>query len=844
MIIQAFIGDFYIIFKIIQYCRLYFICLYDDFRGKFNLMLRELLKDDEFCEGLFTYLKAKFRLRLSPVNNMQKFNNLYIYHETILALESLHGTLLKIENRSAPTRSDYDKAKATNDLEVQSEVVEFYKKLILVDEKQHEAFLKFRENYIFDSLMSSYSSYFFDQRETINTKPSNWKVEAFQAETVFKYVEEYERQVEEGKFSIPHSIQDEEAEQNLVHKQLVEDYDYLVQKNIQIGSSIIEIKLPSKLLMAKNKSDESWSGDLLAKVIQRLQRYFENDNAILMYINHSHIVSYGTISLTYLIIYKTTVYSHHKLLYQKIHSQIRAITGEVLSSEVSVINQAAMLEKIYPNEKFVGELASKKVKQAFGDKFLKYFLSSTFLINLDKNDELIYQETVKELVLNKGVCFKDKVENLSRSKDREDLLCKPSKPSPLYLDELVKKIDSSEVDSYFTAKELPIVDVKWLQVIHLLYRQQAVVDMDLYVQEMMHIESFLIRLDRTIVYEFNKGNNSENFLRSPTFSKLSLLFKQFILLSLFYCCKNSNNISEKLSTEHSYLFLNNFFVRFRYRGYFCHEVRGLKSDLRKEQLSLQKNIQSERQQFIKADKKVDAIKIYLEQVLNGKDVVVCRFIFKCGVVDKEGAEHFDAMFRDYIENLKRRRTSEMYLDGHVAAYIPNTQEHYIDATLIFRIDDVLNGVSLSLVDDVKEYWKNYIQYKYNQILTHNKKHHKNAMQDIRNPFDFFDNYILSADSVSVVSSEHELNFPAIPIYCGQRKKHSLFIHYASNYYAHCPMILVKQSEYEMLSRKNCLIVGRLKRKSLQKDSKAIKISNSSSLVQSPTATETIVDVAQ
>lgn len=809
--------------------------------GKLNLMLRELLKDDEFCEGLFTYLKANFRLRLSPVNNMQKFNNLYIYHETILALESLHGTLLKIENRSAPTRSDYDKAKAANDLEVQSEVVEFYKKLTLVDEKQHEAFLKFRENYIFDSLISSYSSYFFDQRERISTKPSNWKVETFQAETVFTYVEEYERQVEEGKFSIPHSIQDEEAEQNLVHKQLVEDYDYLVQKNIQIGSSIIEIKLPSKLLIAKDKDGDSWSGVILAKVIQRLQYYFEGDNGILMYINHSHIVGYGTISLSYLIIYKTTFFSHHKLLYQKVYAQVLAIIGEVLSGNVYVINQAAMLEKIYPNEKFVGELSSKKVKQAFGDKFLKYFLSSTFLINLDKNYELIHQEELKGLILNKGVCFKDKVENLSRSKEREDLLFKPSKPSPLYLDELVKKIDSSEIDSYFTAKELPIVDVKWLQVIHLLYLQQPVVDVDSYVQEMMHIESFLISLDRTIVYEFNKGNNSDSFLNSPTFKKLSCLFKQFVLLSLFHCCKNSDNISDKLSTEHSYRFLNHFFGRLQYKGYFCNDTRRLKRDLMDEQVSLQADIHSARKRFIKADEKVDAIKSYLEQLLNGKDVLVCRFIFKCGVVDKEGAEHFDAMFRDYIENLKRRRTSGKYLDGHVAAYIPNAQEHYIDATLIFSVDDVLNEISLSLVDDVKEYWENYVQYKYDQILTHNKKHHKNNKQDIRNPFEFFDDSILSAESVSVVFSEHELNFPAITIYYGQRKKQSLLIHYVSTYYAHCPMILVKQSEYEMLSRKNCLILGRLKRKPLQKDS---KVSNSGSLVQIPTTPETIVNVAQ
>lgn len=811
--------------------------------GGVNLMLRRLLKDDEFCEGLFTYLNAKFRLRLDPVNNMQKFNNLYIYHETILALESLHGALLKIENGSAPTRSDYDKAKATNDLEAQSGIVEFYRKLVLVDETQHEAFLKFSGNYIFDSLISTYSSYFFDQREKLSTKPSNWKVETFQAETVFKYVEEYERQVEDGKLSISQSIQDEEAQQNYIHEKLIGDYNYLVQKNIQIGSSVIEIKLPSKLLIA-DRVDDSWSGDLLAKVIQRLQRYFENDNAILMYINHSHIVSYGTISLSYLIIYKTTVYSHHKLLYQKIYSQVLAIIGEVLSPKVSVVNQAAMLEKIYPNEKFVGELSSKKVKQAFSDKFLKYFLSSTFLINLDKNYELILQEELKGLILNKGVCFKDKVENLSRSKEREDLLCKPSKPSPLYLGELVKNFDSSEMDSYFTAKELPIVDVKWLQVIHLLYRQQAVVDVDLYVQEMMHIESFLIRLDRTIVYEFNKGNNSDGFLRSPTFNKLSFLFKQFVLLSLFYCCKNSNNISKKLSTNHSYRFLNHFFDRFQYKGYFCNDTRRLKRYLREEQLSLQADIQSERKRFIKADEKVHTIKSYLEQLLNGKDVLICRFIFKCGVADKEGAEYFDAMFRDYIENLKRRRTSEMYLGGHVAAYIPNTQEHYIDATLIFRIDDVLNEVSLSLVDDVKEYWVNYVQYKHNQILTHNKKHHKETMQGVTNPFEFFSDSNLIAEPVSVVLSECELDCRTVTIYCGQRKKQSLFIHYASTYYAHCPMILVKQYEYEMLSRKNCLILGRLKRKHLQKDFEVTTVSDSGSIVRTPTATETIVDVAK
>lgn len=794
-------------------------------------MLRVLLKDEEFCEGLFAYLKEKFRLRLSGLSSMQKFNDLYIYHETILALESLHGALLKIESHSAPTRNDYEKAKMANDLEEQSRIIEFYKKLVLVDEAQHEAFLKFHENYIFDSLISSYSSYYFDQRENLSTKLVNWTVETFQAEKVFQYVEEFERQVKEGRLGHSRLIQDEENQQNSVHKQLMDDYDYLVQKNIQIGSSVIEIELPSTLLMVDG-AEGSWSGALLAKVIQRLQGYLGNDNAILMYINHSHIVSYGTINLSYLIIYKTTVYNNHKLLYQKIYEQVFAIVGEIHSSEVSIINYAAMLEKIYPKEKFVGGLSSKKDRKVFGDKFLKYFLCSTFLINLDKNDELKIQEDLKGLVLNKGMCFKDKVENLNKSKERADLLCKPSKPSPLYLDELVKKIDSSEMNSFFTTKELPIEDAKWLQVIHLLYRQQAIVEVDVYVQEMMYIESFLIRLDRTIIYEFSEGNNSDSFLRSPSLNKLTLIFRQFILCSLFYCCKNSDNISKKLSTEHSYRFLSHFVDSFQLKGYFCNDIRSLKRDLREEQFRLKESINRERKKFIKADEKVDTIKSYLKHVLNGKDVVVCRFIFKCEVNDKEGAEHFDAMFRDYIENLKRRRTATMYLDGHVAAYIPNSQEHYIDATLIFRIDDKVSEISSSLLGEVKEYWANYVQYKHDQILTYNKKHPKKTMKGVTNPFKFFSDSYLIAEPVSVVLEERELNFSSVILYSGQRKKQSLFVHYASTYYAHCQMILVTPSEYKMLSRKKCLILGRPKRKSIDKPSKATNVSDSDQLISS------------
>jgi hypothetical protein len=49
------------------------------------------------------------------------------------------------------------------------------------------------------------------------------------------------------------------------------------------------------------------------------------------------------------------------------------------------------------------------------------------------------------------------------------------------------------------------------------------------------------------------------------------------------------------------------------------------------------------------------------------------------------AKLFNDMFTDYSNNLKRRYTAGFRLTGQVGIYIPHRQEHYIDATLIFKM---------------------------------------------------------------------------------------------------------------------------------------------------------------
>ena len=85
---------------------------------------------DEFFQGLFTYLKNKFQIKMTTFSVIQKNTAISIYHETIVALEGVHEVLRKIENGSAPTREDYENSIKNEDETRSLAISNFYKKLL------------------------------------------------------------------------------------------------------------------------------------------------------------------------------------------------------------------------------------------------------------------------------------------------------------------------------------------------------------------------------------------------------------------------------------------------------------------------------------------------------------------------------------------------------------------------------------------------------------------------------------------------------------------------------------------------------------------------------------------
>ena len=193
-----------------------------------------------------------------------------------------------------------------------------------------------------------------------------------------------------------------------------------------------------------------------------------------------------------------------------------------------------------------------------------------------------------------------------------------------------------------------------------------------------------------------------------------------------------------------------------------------------------------------------------------KDVVILRFIFKCGSFELHEVQKFDEMFRDYTNNLKRRYTEGFRLEGHVGVYIPQKQEHYIDATLIFQNDKHISNRIEQLNYAVAQYWKNYVENKWDQIHEHKKKQKNSKFKSDVNPFSCFENRRLIAQSMAVVKTESLLNQGYVEIFQGQQKVQKLLIDKISLYYAHSPVILVSEEDYTLMPRKNCLILGRVR----------------------------------
>ncbi len=125
-------------------------------------------------------------------------------------------------------------------------------------------------------------------------------------------------------------------------------------------------------------------------------------------------------------------------MYEWIQHEVQSIIGKMYMYQVNVISREDMLQSIFPQEVFTGRLESKKKKQAFRTKFLRYFLSSIFLLRLDKGDQLADYEELKYINLNKPIFYKEKISHRDEGRiipsyaSQENLKLVQQKTVPLY----------------------------------------------------------------------------------------------------------------------------------------------------------------------------------------------------------------------------------------------------------------------------------------------------------------------------------------------------------------------------------------------------------------------------
>ncbi len=311
----------------------------------------------------------------------------------------------------------------------------------------------------------------------------------------------------------------------------------------------------------------------------------------------------------------------------------------------------------------------------------------------------------------------------------------------------------------------------------------------------------------TPVFAFERIIEFEKFEKSPKFSKLSPLFKQFALILHMDCCRDKRSLPAELSAKSIH------FIR-RKRDFFERDYSISDLDLLKNQLNayqatmLKSAFKNEAvlcENAVHNEKRVQA---YLATVLN-QDVSVIRCIFRCGnQVDQDKSKIFDDMFREYTENLKRRKTHGVRLIGQVGVYVPYSKEHYIDATLFFEMknNEAMDGDDLR--NAVIKYWESYVDHKWDQLQTYNKKRRNLDSENLTNPFEVFKMETLSATCAPIVKTENLLNSEYLSISPKQKKSKNLLIESVSKFYSYCPLILVDELDLANSPRKQLLILGR------------------------------------
>lgn len=481
--------------------------------------------DEVFFQNLFAYLKEKFPYKLSVTIPGQNNTGLAIYNETIVTLEQIHEILRKIENGSAPNRNDYEYAVQKNNEDKVQEIIDFYKKLALVQQVDAKtAFSNFCRSYYWDPLIAGYSHFLDQHSESYEqfSSSATWNQKTFKKDIVFGFIEAYQAsvlQIEE----LPKSLRVELKLYDKKYKRLMANFDELVDRNLKIGVSVFDIILPGSLLFG-GSTRETLFPSFLSNVDRYLQDDIKANDAILMQLNHTNKITNNSFIVSYLLLYKSTIYQNHQQVMEFVSSAVDEAVGVIYSHKVKVLNRESMLKKIFPNDVFVGELTSRSKKQVFRNGFLKYFLSSMFLLNLDKDSLFQGQEDQTGRCFNKYMFYREKI-YIERGQDQKKKVPKVE-PKPKNTAENLRELAIEgdhlrKINQYFSFSDLHPTVVKQIEILRYLYLQQSVTSVSHDVlEDLIRIEIFLARLMNTPVFAFERIIEIEKFEKSPKFSKL------------------------------------------------------------------------------------------------------------------------------------------------------------------------------------------------------------------------------------------------------------------------------------------------------------------------------------
>ena len=257
----------------------------------------------------------------------------------------------------------------------------------------------------------------------------------------------------------------------------------------------------------------------------------------------------------YLVIYKKKNYDSPEKLVEHYLKRTYTFAGTRKAEHIKVIDRGQMIKKIYPLDHFIGELKGEKQKIDFREKFLRYFLSSVFLLDVDKGTFLEEYENYYSIFFNHFRYFKEKIYIEPKSQKVHRSLFQQLVENKVFLSDLLDDGNTDNLDKYFYLRDLTPQAIERIEVIEFLYRQQAsILECDEYLlEDLIRIEKFLTQLMfLRRVNAFETEMIQKGFNAKPSFLKLTVLFRQFILILEMSCFKNANHMLGNYSSSKSF----------------------------------------------------------------------------------------------------------------------------------------------------------------------------------------------------------------------------------------------------------------------------------------------------